>query len=209
MRLLDLFSGSCVVSRIAQHEFGLETISLDWGRPADIQEDVMTWDYRRFPPGHFDVIAASPDCKVWSQLRTTLKNRYPWWTKERIAHDIETIGKPMVDKVREIITYFQPRFWWIENPRTGKMKTYITDLPFVDVDYCRYGLDRQKPTRLWTNVPIVGKECNDQCGGLIPGTRRHRATTGFRHEGQAKEERKTELEALPEPLVLEMLRAAS
>ena len=68
----------------------------------------------------------------------------------------------MVDKVFEIIDYFKPKYWWIENPQTGKMKEYINDLiPFVDVHYCQYGISFKKPTRFWTNIEgLKFKKCN-------------------------------------------------
>ena len=31
----------------------------------------------------------------------------------------------MVDKIIEIIEYFKPNYYWIENPQTGGMKYYI------------------------------------------------------------------------------------
>ena len=44
------------------------------------------------------------------------------------------------------------RLWFIENPQTGRMKDYITDRPYYDVDYCRYcDWGVRKRTRVWTN----------------------------------------------------------
>ena len=31
----------------------------------------MKFDYKQFPVGHFDIIFASPECKVFSQLQYT------------------------------------------------------------------------------------------------------------------------------------------
>ena len=46
----------------------------------------------------------------------------------------------LVLKVLEVIDYFQPRWWWIENPSTGLLKDrpYMAGLPFVDLDYCQF-----------------------------------------------------------------------
>jgi len=43
--------------------------------------------------------------------------------------------------------------WFIENPRTGysKEQKFMKKLPFIDVDYRRYGFKNKKPTRIWTN----------------------------------------------------------
>ena len=51
-------------------------------------------------------------------------------------------------------SYFDPQYWIIENPQTGKLKKqeFMTDLPFKDVDYCKYGMPYRKRTRRWNNV---------------------------------------------------------
>ena len=43
----------------------------------------------------------------------------------------------------DIIRYFDPQYWIIENPQTGKLKEqdFMTELPLKDVDYCKYGED--------------------------------------------------------------------
>ncbi len=74
----------------------------------------------------------------------------------------------MVDTVFEIINYFKPKYWWIENPQTGRMKEYIT-LPFYDIDYCKYSdWGYKKRTRFWTNIEdFDAKLCNKDCGNMI------------------------------------------
>ena len=48
-------------------------------------------------------------------------------------------GVPILRKTEEIIQYFEPRLWFIENPQTGKMKDFIDpSVNFYDVDYCKY-----------------------------------------------------------------------
>ena len=41
----------------------------------------------------------------------------------------------------EIIDYFKPKFWFIENPDGGKLKEqpFMRDLPYHRVSYCMYG----------------------------------------------------------------------
>ena len=63
MRLLELFSGTKSVGR-AFEALGWEVTSLDADattRPS-ICADIREWDYRTYPPGHFDLIWASPVC---------------------------------------------------------------------------------------------------------------------------------------------------
>ena len=185
MKVLELFSGTHSIGKIA-HSLGWEVVSLDRdlkgscpfgsGYISDlhIQEDIMTWDYKKdFNKGDFDIITASPVCLWWSRLRQTwigrkLKGMTRNLTREDIENDIDKFGKPMVDKVFEILDYFKPQYWWIENPQTGRMKEYI-DKPFYDIDYCKYSnWGYQKRTRLWTNIqgfkPLL---CKKDCENII------------------------------------------
>ena len=46
----------------------------------------------------------------------------------------------LVKKGIEIIQYFQPKFWFIENPQTGQLKSrpYMKGMAYVDLDYCQF-----------------------------------------------------------------------
>ena len=158
MKLLELFSGTHSIGKVAKKR-NIEVISLDRDLPADIKEDIMTWDYTVYPKGYFDIITASPVCLYWSMLRVSNIGRelkaHPGqiFTRELLEQDIEDYGVPMVDKVFEILDYFDPKYFWIENPQTSRMKEYINDLiPYYDVDYCQYGFGYRKRTRFWTNI---------------------------------------------------------
>ena len=66
----------------------------------------------------------------------------------------------IVRKTLEVIEYFVPKNWSIENPRTGYLKTrgILDKYPFVDVDYCQLSdWGYQKPTRFWGSPGIVNK----------------------------------------------------
>ena len=71
----------------------------------------------------------------------------------------------------EIIDYFKPPLYFIENPQTGKMKDYISDRPYYDVDYCKYSdWGMRKRTRIWTNkIGFEPKVCNKDCGFIKDG----------------------------------------
>tara|TARA_R110002072_G_C7764800_1_gene518656 strand:- start:55 stop:807 length:753 start_codon:yes stop_codon:yes gene_type:complete len=180
MRLLELFSGTHSIGKIAI-EKDYEVISLDRDLPATIKEDIMTWNYKIYPPKHFDVITASPVCLWWSALRRCWIGRkcqsiHPTEiiTSELLYADIQKYGEPMVDKVIEIINYFQPKHWWIENPQTGLMKNYIESHhpafnTYYDVDYCKYSdWGYQKRTRFWTNIKdFKPKKCKKDCDNMI------------------------------------------
>ena len=83
MKVLELFSGTHSIGRVLKDK-GWEVISLDRDMNGKsklyegydnsdnhIKEDIMTWDYKQFNEGDFDLITASPVCLFWSRLRNT------------------------------------------------------------------------------------------------------------------------------------------
>jgi len=180
MKILELFSGTHSIGKVAKN-MGWYIVSLD--RDLDDKENIsnihhkeciFNFNYKQYDKNYFNVIWASPVCLWWSCLQNCWigrkkKNSINVITKEDIQNDIDKYGKPMVDKVREIIEYFQPRYYFIENPATGKMKTYITDIPFYDVDYCKYSnWGYKKKTRIWTNLKnFKPKICKNDCENII------------------------------------------
>jgi hypothetical protein len=46
----------------------------------------------------------------------------------------------LILKTFEIINYFDPYLWFVENPQTGKLKDrkIMKNIPFYDVSYCMY-----------------------------------------------------------------------
>ena len=119
--MLDLCCGTkSVGDDFEQNSY--EVISLDISPQYEptILVDIMTWDYRNaFPQGHFDVIFCSPPCTQFSRALT------------RAPRDIETADK-IVQKVLEIIAYFKPQKWFLENPRNVLLKDrpYMHDISF-------------------------------------------------------------------------------
>jgi site-specific DNA-cytosine methylase len=151
---LDLFSGSGSVGEVAK-ELGYDVISLDRDMEAEIQIDIMDWDYTDFPRGFFDVIWASPPCTEYSRAKTTA------------PRDIEGANQ-IVERTLDILEYFEPKYFIIENPQTGLLKDQLCmwGLPFKDIDYCKYGMPYRKRTRIWNNVfrwepkPLCKRDCN-------------------------------------------------
>ena len=144
IRTLDLFCGTKSFSKVAD-EFGYETHTLDILEKFNPTYcvDLMEWDYKQLPVGYFDIIWASPNCKDYSSLNFLRKD---------VVKDL-TQSNNLVKKVLEIINYFQPKYWYLENPQSGKLKQqdFMTGIPFNDVDYCKYGFNYRKRTRVWNN----------------------------------------------------------
>ena len=173
MRILDLFSGTGSISKQVNSDD--ECISVDvsneYHEPT-ILVDIMQWNYSdAFPPGYFDVIFAGVPCTEYSRLRDVYKDRNP--------PDIEKANK-IVLRTLEIIQYFKPTYWWIENPDGGKLKEqpFMQGLPFHRVSYCHYGYPYRKTTRFWSNnTAFKPKVCvRGSCGKVV--NRRHPANIG-------------------------------
>jgi hypothetical protein len=168
MRLLELFCGTKSVSNAVRPEYD-EIISLDIlpKFAPSVCANILEWDYRVYPPGHFDAVWASPPCTQYSKAKT------------RGVRDIEG-ANAIVLRTIEIIQYFNPAKWFIENPDTGKLKEqeFMDALPYAVFDYCRFGYLYRKRTRFWTNMPRESRLCLGvgECPGMI-GTR-HRNSCG-------------------------------
>ena len=173
MRVLELFAGTHSVGKVCK-ELGYEVVSLDLAG-ADINTDILEWDYKKdYKPDDFDCIWASPPCHTFSILRRSWIGRKLKFfgdeivTAKMLDDDMETRGLPILKKTEEIIKYFNPPLWIIENPSSGRMKNYLTHLPHYDVDYCMYSdWGYKKPTRIWTNKEgFSGKKCNGECENM-------------------------------------------
>tara|TARA_R110000764_G_scaffold46001_1_gene103344 strand:+ start:12386 stop:13012 length:627 start_codon:yes stop_codon:yes gene_type:complete len=177
MKLLELFSGTHSVGKVAT-QLEYEVISVDIndynGKYIPTHKvDIMNFNYQQYDPDEFDIVWASPPCLYYSILQ------YSWYGREKKGTGIFTmeqhnqqmlIADGWVKKALEIINYFNPTKWIIENPKTGLLKSreFMKDLPYVDVDYCRYSdWGIRKRTRLWTNIPFIGKTCNKNCNNMI------------------------------------------
>ena len=106
-RALDLFSGTGSVAK-ALRNLGWEVTTLDIEpkAKADLQIDVLKWEFWKLPPGHFHLVAAGPPCQEYSKAKT-------------VGHRYLSMADKIISKTIEIVQYFHPRLWWIENPRGG------------------------------------------------------------------------------------------
>ena len=156
MKLLELFSGTKYVGKVAE-QLGYEVTSLD-PKNADINCDIMIWNYTVYESGYCDVIWASPPCTEYSCAKTVG------------VRDIDKANE-IVLRTIEIIESLNPKCYVFENPQTGKLKDQwmMYGFPYVDVDYW-YGMPHRKRTRLWNNLlefkprPLCKKDYTSMVG---------------------------------------------
>lgn len=206
-RLLELFSGTKSVSNAIGERYD-EIFSVDILEKFNptVAIDVLKWDYKVYPPGHFDAIWASPPCTEYSKMKYI--SRSP-----RNLDLADSIAKRTI----EIIDYFQPERWYIENPQTGMLKDreFMFGIPFVDVDYCMYSdWGYKKKTRIWTTVDYEGKLCNKKCGNIINGVHasaiQHYTTKTYNMDKALavyRSQNKDYLYRIPERLIQELFDA--
>lgn len=172
MNVLELFSGTGSVGKVCEM-LDWNVVSVDMILPATHKCDIMDFDYKQYPRDHFDIIWASPPCTNYSKLQDCWIGRMrkgQIYTKEVQAQEMNNDDK-LVLKALEIIEYFNPHWWFIENPAGSRMKErpFMKNLHNYVVDYCMYSdWGYRKRTRIWTNRtdfnPLL---CNKQCGNMI------------------------------------------
>ena len=125
-RLLELYSGERSIGR-AFEELGWVTVSVDCDRNSKptICVDLLQWGLDGYEVGDFDVI--------WARLPCT-------------RYTCSLAGK-IFEKTLEIIAYFEPRWWWLENSATG----LIHERPYLERLGEHHLVSSCNDTRLWTN----------------------------------------------------------
>jgi site-specific DNA-cytosine methylase len=202
MKILELFAGSKSVGNIAE-SLGMEVFSSDINSFKDIHYsiNILDFDVKKIPFKP-DIIWASPPCTGFS-----VASLGHHWTGGKCAYIPKTetakLGIKLVLKTIEIIEHFNPKYWFIENPRGVLRK-----MPFMNnykrntVTYCQYGDERMKPTDIWTNsnLWIPRKMCKNGEKCHISAPRGSR--TGTQGRSNAYERSK-----IPNELCLEILKS--
>ena len=200
MKLLELFSGTGSVGKVAK-ELGYDVVSLDL-KNADINADILQWNYKQFKPNEFKIIWASPPCIEYSRAKTTGIRKIDY-------------ANSIVKKTIEIINYFNRSVWFIETPQMGllKQQDFMKDFDYYDVDYCKYGMEYRKSTRIWTNLKdwMPRPLCKKDCGNII--NNRHKETAQrLPSKGRWYEQKKhtqDELYRIPSDLINHIFRHIS
>lgn len=183
MRVLELFKGSGSITKYYKDR-DVEVISLDILEKYEptIISDIMDFDYKKYPTGYFDIIWASPECKVYSSannMNIGQKQKY------KCRDDLIKVQKEdskFINKTIEIIDKLQPTYYFVENPLGSQIWKYIDNHEYINkfvvVDYCYFGYDYKKPTKILTNKKLLNKRCKCKShiaqicsNGKINGTR--------------------------------------
>ena len=174
MKVLELFSGSGSVSKVC-NDLGYDVVSLDIEFEATHKMNILDFDYKQYKPDEFDIVWGSPPCTYYSALQRSWigqKKKDGIYTIDKLTKDLSD-SDALVERTFEIIKYFNPELWVIENPQTGSLKSrdIMKDVPFYDVDYCMYSdWGYRKRTRVWTNkLNFNNKKCDGKgtCGNMI------------------------------------------
>jgi len=164
MKVLELFKGTGSVGKYCQKypEIYDEVVSLDIEEKfkATYTTDILEWNYKQYPTGYFDIIWGSPPCVEYSVLLYSCKGR---------VRNLE-LADSIVKKTLEIIDYLKPKFYLIENPHSGLLKSrpFMCDIPYYVVSYCMYNFDYRKNTCIWSNLQgFTPLKCNKEFGKMI------------------------------------------
>jgi len=190
-QVLELFSGTQSVGKVLK-EKGYNVISVDIndyeGVTPTHKIDILDFDYKQYKK--FDIIWCSPPCVNYSQLQYACLGREKIidgnrvvWTKE-LWNEKMNESDLLVAKCFEIINYFKPKYWFMENPQTGLLKTRIImkDKEFYDTDYCKYSnWGYRKRTRIWTNKKLNLLKCNKDCQNIIKNGKK------YKHKGSIQD----------------------
>jgi hypothetical protein len=211
MRILELFSGTGTLSRVAR-EMGHETITVDndYACGADWCLNIAERDEWRFfqPPLYeFDMVWASPPCESFSVASIGTH-----WGGGAKAYEPKTkqaqSALSLINELALLIDTIGPKVWYIENPRgvMRKVSPYEKIPDFFTrhtVTYCQYGDTRMKPTDIWTNNPnwVPRPMCKNGAPCHEPAPRG--AKTGTQGRGSYLSRSR-----LPEELCREVIEAA-
>ena len=129
--------------------------------------DILTWDYKSIPKNEVYGILAAVPCTDFSLSGAA-------WFKMKDGDGRTAKSIELVKKTLEIINYFSPKFWVVENPMSrihklnpelGSIKCKFHPYEFAQYDPKPIDSQYQKTTWLWGcfNLPIK-KPLPNICG---------------------------------------------
>jgi hypothetical protein len=151
LRVLDIFSGTGSITkafRAATHE--VDSLDIDPRFEPTICTNVLDWNYKALPRLYYDVIWASVPCSSIAR------------SSALTPRDL-MLADSLVLRTQEILTWFSPRCWRIENPAGSMLWRRFKFPHLVTTSYCSYGFRYKKATTIATN--LVDFSLKDPCGG--------------------------------------------
>tara|TARA_R110000822_G_C15098637_1_gene471598 strand:+ start:85 stop:720 length:636 start_codon:yes stop_codon:yes gene_type:complete len=171
MLILELFSGTKSIGKVFEKE-GHQVISVDLDNYFNPTHNIsiLDFDYKQYK--HFDYIHCSPPCNEYSVNQASFYGRKRTVNNVLIdfneeIHKLELLkSDELVLKALEIINYFKPTFWTMENPYSNwrnslKNRLIVKDLNYTICDYCMYEtkIRCKKPTIFFNNFNLNLKQC--------------------------------------------------
>ena len=205
MRLLELFSGTQSVSRVARRQ-GWECVSLDIDPTysPDLCMSVLDFDEQAYPRDSFDFVWGSPPCESYSNANI----RY----STDPGHGA-TMAKAdeLVRKTKRIMDHFSSAAWVIENPLGSRLwrREVAQELGgrAHKVAYCQFGFKYRKLTRLQASFDLHLPTCpgSGKCA-MMRGTKHLEYAQKGGGGAEPRNKKTAELHRIPEPMVEEILR---
>ena len=177
-KMLDLFCGTKSMAK-AFERAGWETYTVDWEPSFDptLCCDINTLTIEKIIElcgGVPDFVHLSPDCSSYSVAAISHHRQ-----KNKETGNLDPISDyaQFCDKTNSyiidlIVNQLKPKFYTIENPRSGMRKmNFVKNLPRYTTTYCQWGDTRMKPTDIWTNLPNPNFPCcknGDKCHEPAP-----------------------------------------
>ncbi len=164
IQILELFKGTGSWSKpyLNNNKYEVITLDIDNNFNPVINIDILKWDYKDSIVKNPKVIYASPVCTYFS-----ISQRVYGYKEDKIKWT-----KSLWHKTYEILEYFKPKFYLIENPM-GKAREYFPH--YETLDYCMYNNSVKyryaysnnieeyfirKRTDIWTNINLEFRKCD-------------------------------------------------
>jgi hypothetical protein len=152
LRALDLFSGTGSITKAFRNSgHDCDSLDMDPRFAPTFCVNILEWDYKALPRGHYDAIWASCPCEQYSIARSNA----------RAPRDL-ALADALVQRTLEIIEWFHPKAWFLENPAGSLLWRRFQFTYVVQTSYCAYNFPYRKLTRVASNLRFL---LRDQCSG--------------------------------------------
>ena len=150
MKILELFSGTGSIGKAFPND---EVISVDMNSDFNPTHLVSIFDFDYKQYDFFDYIHASPPCKWYSGLQTVNEIM------------VEEESDVLVKKALEIIHYFNPNYWTMENPMSRSSlaltkRPFMSEYNYTTCSYCMYDYPIRKNTIFFNNFNLQLNDCD-------------------------------------------------